>query len=269
MPALDLRKARADLREHGYALLPGAIDADLRQRLRERLEQLFEQEGDAAGSEFRTEHGARRLANLVNKGEVFHGVIRHAAVLACVESVFETPFKLSSLNARCANPRTEEGQPLHVDMGFLADERGAKGVNAVWMLDDFTTGNGALRVVPGSHRRNARPQEVLDDPLAPHPDEIVVTGGAGGILILQAHLWHAGLANRTSRQRLALNAFYCRNDQAQQLWQKKWLDPAVQAGLDNGLRKLLALDDPRNDALCSRPVETSGFMKADATIAVE
>ncbi len=262
MSASAVRQAQAELRERGYVLLRNAVAADWRERLRARLEQLFEQEGADAGSEFRTEPEARRLANLVNKGEVFHEVIRHPDVLACVEAAFAAPFKLSSLNARSANPNSATGQPLHVDMGFLADAQGPKGVNAVWMLDDFTPRNGALRVVPESHRRNARPQEVLPDPLAPRPDEIVVTGNAGDILILQAHLWHAGLANRTDRPRLSLNGFYCRCDQPQQLWQKKWLSAEVQAGLDSGLRKLLALDDPRNDELCAQPVETSGFLKS-------
>ena len=101
----------------------------------------------------------------------------------------------------------------------------------------------------------------MENPLAPHPDEIVVTGNAGDILILQANLWHGGLANRTDRPRLSLNCFYCRRDQPQQLQQKKWLDPEVRAGLDSGLRELLALDDPLNDELCVQPVETSGFMK--------
>ena len=261
MSASDLRQARAELREQGYALLRNAIDSDWRKRLRVRLEQLFAQEGANAGSEFRTEPEARRLANLINKGEIFHSVVRHPDVLACIEAVFTTPFKLSSLNARSANPNSAAGQPLHVDMGFLADDRGTKAINAVWMLDAFTPRNGALRVIPQSHRRNARPQEVLENPLAPHPDEIVVTGNAGDILILQANLWHAGLANRTDRPRLSLNCFYCRRDQPQQLQQKKWLDPEVRAGLDSGLRELLALDDPLNEELCAQPVETSGFMK--------
>ncbi len=259
---LALRQARTDLREQGYTLLRNAIDSDWRERLRARLERLFDQEGADAGSEFRTEPEARRLANLVNKGKVFHNVIRHPGVLACAEAAFAAPFKLSSLNARSANPNSTTGQPLHVDMGFLADDRGPKGVNSVWMLDDFTPRNGALRVVPRSHLRNARPQEALPDPLARRPDEIVVTGSAGDILVFQSHLWHAGLANRTDRPRLSLNCFYCRCDQPQQIWQKKWLSPGVQAGLDSGLRKLLALDDPRNDELCAQPVETSGFMKA-------
>jgi len=257
--------AADEIRDQGYTLLGGVVDPDWLGRLRARIEELFAEEGAAAGSEFRTEPEAHRLANLINKGEVFHGVIRHPALLACADAAFSEPYKLSSLNARLALPAAQIGQPLHVDMGLLADERGPKTVNSVWMLDDFTPDNGSIRVVPGSHRWNRRPQDVLEDPLAPHPDEIVVTGRAGDVLVFQAHLWHAGLANRSERPRLALNAFFCRHDQPQQTWQKKWLSPDVQAALDSELRKLLALDDPRNDELCAAPVETSGFMKKPAS----
>lgn len=254
-------KNTEELRERGYTLLKGRMGTEWRAALRARLAELFEQEGERAGSEFRTEPEARRLANLVNKGNVFHDVVRHPALLACAEAVFAEPFKLSSLNARLAKPHSREGQPLHADMGLLADEHGPKGMNSVWMLDPFRSDNGTLRVVPGSHRTNRLPQELLADAHASHPEEEVVLGEAGDVLVFQSHLWHAGLPNQSSEPRLALNCFFCRHDQAQQTWQDKWLDDTVKADLEAPMRSLLALDDAENDRLCREPVETSGFMK--------
>jgi ectoine hydroxylase-related dioxygenase (phytanoyl-CoA dioxygenase family) len=128
------------------------------------------------------------------------------------------------------------------------------------MLDDFTADNGALRAVPGSHRWGRRPQDALADPRLPHPDEVLVTGRAGDLVVMNSHLWHGGTANRTDRRRLALHAFYCRWDKPQQQYQKGLLRPETQAALPAAARALLALDDPANDAM-SAEGGRSGFMK--------
>jgi hypothetical protein len=248
------------LDEQGYTRLEGFIAPERRRGLVDRIEALFAAEGESAGAEFRQEPGARRLANLVDKGDVFVDAILDPTVLEHIGHVLGPRFKLSSLNARSANPRSEESQPLHVDAGALADERGYWVCNSVWMLDDFTTDNGALRVVPGSHRWGRRPQDALPDPQAPHPEEVLVTGRAGDLVVMNSHLWHGGTANRTARPRLALHAFYCRWDKPQQQYQKGLLRPETQAALPAAARALLALDDPDNDAM-SAEGGRSGFMK--------
>jgi ectoine hydroxylase-related dioxygenase (phytanoyl-CoA dioxygenase family) len=249
------------LDELGFTVLEGVMRPALLQGLRDRINALFDAEGDAAGSEFLQEPHAHRLANLLDKGAIFQEAIVLREVLACVRHVIGDDCKLSSLNARAADPHSPVGQPLHVDMGAIADERGYWVCNTVWMLDDFTAENGATRMVPGSHRWTQRPQDVLADPYAPHPDEILLTGPAGSVAVMNAHLWHGGTANRTSAPRLAMHAFYCRRDKPQQQYQKKLLRPDVQNSLAPEVRAILALDDPLNDELSSQTVVRSGFLK--------
>ena len=146
-------------------------------------------------------------------------------------------------------------------MGAIPDDNGYWVCNTVWMLDDFTPDNGATRMIPGSHKWGTRPQEILQDPLATHPDERLLIGPAGSIAVMNAHLWHGGTANRTDVPRLAMHAFYCRSDKPQQQYQKQLLRPEVQASLTPELRTLLALDDPINDALSAAATVRSGFMK--------
>ena len=256
IPIVDARQ----LDEEGWVRLEGFIPPDLRRRLTERIDALFAAEGEAAGAEFRQEPGARRLANLVDKGAVFAECVVDRALAAYVAHVLGPRFKLSSLNARSASPRSAESQPLHVDAGALPDEAGYWVCNTVWLLDDFTTENGALRVVPGSHRSGRRPQDALSDPAGPHPDEILVTGRAGDLVVMNSHLWHGGTANRTDRRRLALHAFYCRWDKPQQQYQKALLRPETAAALPPAARAILALNDPANDAM-SAEGGRSGFMK--------
>lgn len=259
MPIPDDRGKQLD--ERGFVTLAGFIGEARRRRLSERIDDLFTAEGDAAGAEFRQEPGARRLANLADKGDVFVEAILDPEMLAHVGHVLGERFKLSSLNARSANPRSDDAQPLHVDAGALPDDIGYWVCNTVWMLDDFTTENGALRAVPGSHRFGRRPQDALADPRQPHPDEVLVTGRAGDLVVMNSHLWHGGTANRTDRPRLAMHAFFCRWDKPQQQHQKAMLRAETKARLSAPARALLALDDPANDAISAAEPGRSGFLK--------
>lgn len=245
----------------GYLVLEDFMGDRLLAELRDRVEELFLSEGDDAGSEFKQEEQTRRLANLVDKGEVFGRAIAMPEILEAVGRVLGPEFKLSSLNVRSANPQSTWVQPLHCDMAAIADERGYWVANTVWMLDDFTLENGPTRLVPGSHRWGRLPQDTLADPKAPHPLEILLNGKAGSVAIMNAHLWHGGTANRTDRPRCAMHGFYARWDKPQQQYQKRLLRPEVQKGLTPELRRLLALDDPQNDELSANVTRTSCFMK--------
>jgi len=257
----DVEMLRRELDEAGFVVLPGFIDPVWLAELRETTERLFDQEGTAAGAEFKQEPGSRRLANLVNKADVYRRVIAEPRLLALVELVLGPQFKLSSLNARSANPRNGIAQPLHADMGAIPDEHGHQVCNSVWMLDAFTAENGPLRVVPGSHRWGRLPQDVLADLTADHPDEVTVTGPAGTVAIVNAHAWHGGRANETDRPRTALHAFYVRSDVPQQQYQKELLSADVQARLTPAERHVLALDDPLNDEVSAGKPQLSGFLK--------
>jgi ectoine hydroxylase-related dioxygenase (phytanoyl-CoA dioxygenase family) len=252
---------RRRLDRDGYVVLENAMGEGLLNELRQRIHGLLDEEGDRAGQEFKTEAHAHRLANLVNKGDVFRRAIVLPRMLECVRHVLGADMKLSSLNARSADPLGEVPQPLHVDMSAIPDDRGYWVCNTVWLLDDFTADNGATRMIPGSHTWGKRPQDVLEDPLAPHPEEVLLIAKAGSIAVMNAHLWHGGTANRTSSPRLAMHAFYCRRDKPQQQYQKKLLDDGVQASLLPELRELLALDDPLNDELSANVTVRSGFLK--------
>jgi ectoine hydroxylase-related dioxygenase (phytanoyl-CoA dioxygenase family) len=258
---IEGEQAQRELDELGYLILPDFIEPVWLAELQAATEAQFQREGDAAGSEFRREAGSRRLANLCNKGELFRRVVVEPRLLALVELVLGPEFKLSSLNARSANPQNGISQPLHADMGAIADERGYWVCNSVWMLDDFTSENGALRIVPGSHRWNRLPQDALNDFAAPHPDELLVTGKAGTVVVMNAHCWHGGTANRTDRPRTALHAFYSRRDKPQQQYQQKLLSTDVLASLSAIERRVLAIDDQLNDAVTAGNELLSGFLK--------
>jgi len=249
---------KTQLDQLGYLVLPGFISPPLLTELRERLEALWAAEGDDAGAEFRLEPGTRRLANLVDKGAVFARLVATPEILACVEHVIGARCKLSSLNARSANPHNGAAQALHADVGAIADDRGYWVCNTLWMLDDFTGENGATRMIPRSHAWRRLPEPDTTDEV---PGETLLTGEAGTVVVMNAHMWHGGTANRTDRCRRALHAFYTRHDKPQQQYQKALLSAETIASLSPLQRRVLALDDEENDRLSSETTRMSGFLK--------
>ncbi len=252
---------KRQLDTEGYLILEDLMGDSLLDELRRRVEELFAEEGERAGSEFKMEPNSRRLANLVDKGEVFERVIQTPAILECAECVLGPRFKLSSLNVRSADPGNGGAQPLHSDSGAIRDDEGYWVFNSVWMLDDFTEQNGPTRFIPGSHRWGTTPDREIKDLYAPHPKEVLLTGRAGTVAVMNAHMWHGGTANRTSAPRRAMHSYYTRWDKPQQQYQKRLLRAETQSRFGPELRRLLALDDPLNDELSSKFPNISGFLK--------
>lgn len=233
---IDARTAE-QLDLDGYAPLPGVLSAAQLTAIRTRLAELLQAEGDQAGLEVHQENGADRLADLPNKGAMFDPCFTDPRLLACVAHVLGD-FKLSSLNFRAALPG-HGLQPLHADYGGPVWPGEFQVCNSVWLLDDFTADNGATRVVPGSHRFTKRAREALDDPAAPHPDEVRLIAPAGTVVVFNSHLWHGGTMNRSDQPRRALHSYFTRRANGQQLDQKKYLRPDTLGRLSPAARFIL------------------------------
>ncbi|HVK05011.1 MAG TPA: phytanoyl-CoA dioxygenase family protein [Armatimonadaceae bacterium] len=229
---------REQLDRDGYLPLAGILTPAQVDALNDRLAQLLAEEGEEAGREVHQEAGTDRLADLVNKGEVFTPCFSHPRVLAAIAHVLGGDLKLSSLNARAALPG-QGLQGLHADWHAAVRPGDYRVCNSIWLLDDFTPDNGATRVVPGSHRRAAMPRDEMADPSAPHPEERLLLAPAGTVVIFNSHTWHGGTRNRTERPRRALHSYFCRRSETQQLDQARHLRPETRARLTDAQRCLL------------------------------
>ena len=147
-----------------------------------------------------------------------------------------------------------KSSPGRVVLAFYPSEEGP--IDRVWKLLKRTTEVCIIRTgttdVPPFCRRYARLR--LEG-------ETLVTGKAGTVVVMNAHMWHGGTDNRTARPRRAMHVYYTRGDKPQQQYQKRWVRPEVQARLTPLGRRLLALDDPRNDELSATGSGVSGFLK--------
>lgn len=229
---------RFHLDERGYLPLEGVLnDAQVR-FLRARFDELVEIEGHAAGKEVHQEEGTNRLSNLVDKGPEFEVCISHPKVLAAMRHVLGSKFRLSSLNGRAALPG-QGLQALHADWREGVEPGDYYVCNSIWLLSDFTRENGATRVVPGSHRSRQHPRDALEDPKAPHPEEVILLGKAGTVVVFNAHMWHGGTVNTTDEPRYGLHGYYTRRDQKQQTDQRAMLSKKTVARLNRALRTIV------------------------------
>ena len=236
------KQNRDELDEKGYTVLPGLIDHQWLEVLRARFEELCAQEGSRAGLEVHQEEGTRRLADLVNKGEMFDNVYTNSTVLAAVYHVIRKDFKLGSLNARDALPG-EGLQGLHPDWDGDYDGR-FHVCNSIWLLDDFTEENGCTRLVPGTHLiPSTNSKAVLSDPMAPHPQEEYLVAPAGSIAVFNSHVWHGGTLNRTrDSKRRALHCYFMEREYEQQLNQRDYINHETWERISRAARYILDVD---------------------------
>ncbi len=230
---------RASLDRDGFLFVPGALSLSKVKDINARLDEIAEAEGDKAGLEVHQEAGTQRMANLVDKGAEFRAFFTHPKVLAAISHVLQGDLKLSSLNARFALPG-EGLQGLHADWGRLLSHEVFQVCNSIWLLDDFTTENGATRAVPGSHLWKGRmPGDEMADSKATRPDEQLLLGPAGSVFVFNSHTWHGGTLNQTEQRRRACHSYFCRRGQEQQLSQRKFLRPETVSGLSEAERVIL------------------------------
>ncbi len=234
------------LERDGYLGLGQLLSTSELIAVNRRIDELISEEGENAGSELfdskyirhPKEAGADRLANLVNKGAVFDQFYTHPKVLAAIEAVLGSEYKLSSLNYRAAKPGLGL-QKLHVDYGNTVPEGVYKVCNTIWLLDDFTENNGATRIVPGTHTLKTLPQDALYDPNLPHPNEIKIIAPAGSVFIFNSHVWHGGTTNHTQNYRRSIHSYFCTTDQPQQLDQRQYITEETRQRIGSQGQKIL------------------------------
>lgn len=218
------------LDKNGYLNLGKILGNEQLKDIRKKIQTLLETEGDRAGSELAEspfirhpkEAGADRIGDLVNKGEEFDVFYTHPRVLAAIQHVLGSDLKLSSLNYRAAKPGAGL-QKLHADYPDAVPPGDYRVCNSIWLLDDFSTANGATRIVPGTHLSQLLPQDVMENPMDTHPEEQVIEAEAGSVVIFNSHTWHGGTLNHTDKPRRAIHSYFCRRDQPQQSDQRRYL----------------------------------------------
>ncbi len=232
--APDARVMAQTVTEQGFTVVEDAIAPDLVARLTGAI--------DALRSELDTPFGAneflgertRRLFNLLPREPSFAAVPVHERILPLVEGVIGEECLLSSITAVEMSPG-ETDQPFHADDGTLPLPRPHPPLTctAIWALTDFTTENGATRLVVGSHESDRIPRR------GDEPAFVQAEMRAGSVLVYHGSLWHAGGANRSDTRRLAIIVNYCAGFLRQEECQLLAIPREMVVGYPPRLRALL------------------------------
>jgi ectoine hydroxylase-related dioxygenase (phytanoyl-CoA dioxygenase family) len=79
----------------------------------------------------------------------------------------------------------------------------------------------------------------MADPMASHPDEVLLVAPAGTVVIFNSHTWHGGTLNQSSKPRRAIHSYFCRRHQPQQVDQRKYIGPETTVRLSEAARFIL------------------------------
>lgn len=192
------------LEQDGYCILPGVIPSELVDRARDGLDEVFAAEVSIAAERGWSNDRYRVAYALPAKDGFFVEFCTQGVLLTLARDVLGPRALVASCNGLAMSPGGR-AQRLHIDQ-----EESVGGppmyLHAVCALDDFDEGNGATRVVPGSHRMVHDPENV--DSL--EGQAVPVNASAGSVIAYDGRLWHAGSANREGRARRAIHVFFSR-----------------------------------------------------------
>jgi ectoine hydroxylase-related dioxygenase (phytanoyl-CoA dioxygenase family) len=192
------------LDKEGFLIFPNLLDTRTVAELRDAFERVIDTKSlHPTAIPGALEEGARKVQYCEHKDAAFDSCYIQPKVLAAAWHIFQQPFHLATVCGR--DPHQGHGQqPLHADAAPTED-RQALAVQTFFMLDDFTAENGAPRVVP---RALYCADQLWEGGKADHPDQVLLTGSAGTVAVVNSHLWHSGTLNTNGQHRRTLHVSY-------------------------------------------------------------
>lgn len=207
---LDHALARID--DAGYALVTGAVPADLLAETPERLRAVHRRILADMGEERLRRAGELGVLRLTMKYDrFFTRYLEIAEILALVDATvsptailhLQNGFILPSHPAGTTPEVFQNG--FHMDFPRLLNGYRAS-INVFVAVSEFTAENGATLVVPGSQQTTETPDREW---LARHA--VPLTCPPGTLIAFDSTLWHASGRNVSGSERLAINHQFTRS----------------------------------------------------------
>ena len=202
------------LRRDGYGVVPDVIPTEECTSIRESVIRTVQ---DQRSHYPAAPKNVGFTPGLINHDQSFATYLASEQLLRPIEELLGHHSRISFTSAIINEPGNDRGK-WHADWPFNQRNAGhipvpypdaVMHITTLWMLSSFTTENGGTLIRPGSHRQSTNPTAGDDaQAMRSFPDEINVTGPAGGVLVMDSRLWHATAPNRTDSPRVALAVRY-------------------------------------------------------------
>lgn len=147
------------------------------------------------------------LSYLLFEDPVFQQAVLNPVVLALVDYMLGKNCILKNCLALLKGPGGPE-LSIHCDNGKISSPFPPHELtcNFTWALTDYSRENGALVVVPGSHKEYRHPK-----PGEGREDRQVVEAAAGSLLVWTGRTWHGAVTRTAPGIRVNLITAMCRN----------------------------------------------------------
>jgi len=235
---------KKDFEENGCFIIENVLTTSEVEQIKSKVMEIAQLETEANAAHYYDENGdAQRIWNLLNKDQLFRDIIQRPIILEIMEWIFDraTPhqkYYLSSLQANILRPNAKK-MKLHIDTPVpepLPDW--VIKANTIWILDDFTSTNGATEYLAGSHKSKYKP--TAED--QSRTDLTVATPSAGSVMVIHGALWHRAGENRSSQTRSAILGSFAASYAREIANEENYtaiLDKSVVENASDNLRKIL------------------------------
>ncbi|MCC6647670.1 MAG: phytanoyl-CoA dioxygenase family protein [Polyangiaceae bacterium] len=200
------------VRSRGFTVVPDALARDSVPRLRERLEQLAEEdlrlwtERPYPGLEGAPYPDGWMVHNPFTRSPEFAALLENEAMHAYLSPLLGATCTLYAYTTSSMPPGgTNLSARVHVDSPRWIPDYPTN-VGVIFPLDDFTDDNGATYFLPRSHLSPDAPTEAEFFAGAER-----VYPRAGDMVVFNARTYHFGGTNRTGRARHAITLNVCRS----------------------------------------------------------
>ena len=165
-----------------------------------------------------TSPSVRRIKHPLTRHPIYAKYARHERILDIVESLLGPNLRSHNNKVNMKNHGDGSAVEWHQDWAFYPhtnDDLLEVGI----ALDDMTVENGALMVMPGSHRGQTWNHHqdglfvgAITDPTFTGDSAVPVTVGAGGITLHHVRMVHGSRPNRSTQPRRMFFVGFCATD---------------------------------------------------------